>query len=185
MGGAIVMTPRRLSVLALLYSLGCAGLGCAGLGCAHAPPDAGRTPDELLASRAARFRDYPSSLPICAAWLPFIMVDDALGTQRPPDEVLTVRGRVTPIDMPCTAASCPSGAVCCQSCQFRFGLISPSGHILRLDRWREAPGFERDCDPRAAAWMPTLVIAVSGFLSDDPTSESGPMLTVDRTCRIE
>jgi hypothetical protein len=33
--------------------------------------------------------------------------------------------------------------------------------------------------------MPTLVIAVSGFLSDDPTSESGPMLTVDRTCRIE
>jgi hypothetical protein len=169
----------RTLVLALVLALGL------GLGCAHAPSDGGRTPDEVLAARVATFRDYPSSLPICAAWLPFIMVDDALTKKGPPDEVLTVRGRITPIDMPCTSTSCSTGAVCCQTCQFRFGLISPTGQMLRLDRWREAPAFEKDCDPRAAAWMSTLVIAVSGFLADDPANESAPTLTVDRTCRIE
>jgi hypothetical protein len=155
-----------------------------GAGCAHAPAD-GRTPEEQLAARAARFRDYPSSLPICAAWLPFRSVDDALSRRPPSDEVVTVRGRVTPIDMPCATGDCPSGGVCCQSCRFRFGLISPTGQVLPLERWREAPAFERDCDPRAASWMSTLVIAVSGFLSDDPAADAAPNLTVDRTCRIE
>lgn len=155
-------------------------------GCAHAPAD-GRTPDEQLAARAAAFRDYPSSLPVCAGWLPFISIEDALSKQRPADEVLTVRGHVTPVDMPCAPASCPSGAVCCAPCQFRFGLISAAGHVLRLDRWREAPAFEKDCDPRAAPWMQSLVIAVSGFLTDDATAaeDAQPTLNVDRTCRIE
>ena len=90
-------------------------------------------------------------------------------------------------DMPCAPASCPSGAVCCAPCQFRFGLISAAGHVLRLDRWREAPAFEKDCDPRAAPWMQSLVIAVSGFLTDDATAaeDAQPTLNVDRTCRIE
>ena len=155
-------------------------------GCAHAPADA-RTPDEQLAARAAAFRDYPSSLPVCAGWLPFISVEEAVSKQRPPDEVLTVRGHVTPVDMPCAPASCPSGAVCCAACQFRFGLISAAGRVLRLDRWREAPAFEKDCDPRAAPWMQSLVIAVSGFLADDPAAadDAQPTLIVDRTCRIE
>jgi hypothetical protein len=162
----------------------CAIAALAGVGCAHAPSD-DRTPDQQLAARAAVFRDYPSSLPICAAWLPLITVDDALARKGAPDEVLTVRGRVTPIDMPCTTSACPPGGVCCQTCQFRFGLISPTGHVLPLDRWREAPAFEKDCDPRAADWMRTLIIAVSGFLADDAGDDAPPALTVDRTCRIE
>ncbi len=105
--------------------------------------------------------------------------DELLRLTRAPDDVVTVRGRIQPLPTSSTEMNC-GDEPCCNYVGYRFGLIGASGRRIDLEGWREAPAFEKDCDPRAARWLSTLTVAVTGVLA----SGSSATLVAKETCRL-